>query len=75
MFMIKMNCKSFLDYHLLYLKCDVLLLADIFDNFRRTTKENYNWDPSNYISAASLAWDAMLLKTKIELDLILIQQY
>ena len=66
----KMNCEKFLDYHLLYLKCDVLLLSDIFSNFRKTTKEYYNLDPLNYISAASLAWDAMLLKTKVELDLI-----
>ena len=27
-------------------------------------------DPANYLTSASLAWDAMLLKTKIELDLI-----
>ena len=29
----KMNCRTFKDYHLLYLKCDVLLLADVFENF------------------------------------------
>ena len=27
-------------------------------------------DPANYISATSLAWDAMLLMTGVELDLI-----
>jgi hypothetical protein len=72
----KMRCGSFLDYHLLYLKCDVLLLADIFDNFRKTTREFYGLDPANYISAPALAWDAMLLyrkdesEPKIELELI-----
>ena len=26
----KLGCKSFRDYHMTYLKCDVLLLADVF---------------------------------------------
>jgi hypothetical protein len=65
-----MDCKTFLDYHLLYLKCDVLLLADVFENFRITCIDNYELDPANYISAPALSWDAMLLKTKIELELI-----
>ena len=30
----------------------------------------YKLDPANYLSAPSLAWDAMLLLTNIELDLI-----
>ena len=47
-----------------------LLLADVFENFRKTCIEYYHLDPSNYISAPSLAWDAMLLMTNIELDLI-----
>ena len=66
----KLKCQTFKDYHLAYLKCDVLLLADVFENFRKTCMSYYKLDPANYLTAASLAWDAMLLKTGVELELI-----
>jgi hypothetical protein len=66
-----MGCKTFLDYHLLYLKTDILLLSDIFENFRKMSMDYYKLDPANYISAASLAWDAMLLKYKDKVRLII----
>ena len=65
-----LNCQTFRDYHLAYLKSDVLLLADVFENFRKTCYSYYGLDPANYISAPSLAWDAMLLKTGIKLELM-----
>ena len=64
------KCQDFGDYHWIYLKTDVLLLADIFENFRKMCLQYYRPDPANYLTAASIAWDAMLLKTKVELDLI-----
>ena len=66
----KLNCKTFKDYHMTYLKTDVLLLADVFENFRKTCYTYYGLDPANYISAPGLAWDAMLMMTKIELEQI-----
>jgi len=35
---------------------------------KKKSLDYYNLDPANYISAASFAWDAMLLNTGIELD-------
>ena len=40
------NMKTMGDYHDLYLKSDVLLLADVFEEFRRVCLENYDLDPA-----------------------------
>ena len=52
-------------YHDLYLKSDVLLLADVFENFRKTCLENIELDPANYVTSPGLSWDAMLKMTGI----------
>ena len=58
------------DYHDLYLKTDVLLLADVFENFRSVCIQNYKLDPAWYYTAPGLACDACLKKTKVELELL-----
>ena len=64
------NMKTFRDYHNLYNKSDVLLLADVFENFRKVCKKNYELDPCWYYTAPGLAWDACLKLTKINLELL-----
>ena len=39
------------EYHDLYVQCDTLLLADIFEKFRDTCIEIYRFDPSHFLSA------------------------
>ncbi|XP_022777903.1 uncharacterized protein LOC111319374 [Stylophora pistillata] len=62
--------KTMRDYHNLYNRSDVLLLADVFENFRKVCKENYDLDPCWYYTAPGLAWDACLKLTEIELELL-----
>ena len=64
------NCQTLQDYHDLYLKSDVLLLADVFENFRKTCLKHYKLDPCHYYTAPGLAWDACLKETKQELELL-----
>ena len=52
------------DYHGLYLKTDVLLLADVFEKFIGTYLDYYGFDPCHYFSSPGLSWDAMLKITR-----------
>ena len=66
----KLNCNSFNDYHRTCLQCDVLLLADIFENFGNIFQQFCDLDPATYITLPGAAWDAMLRMTNIKLELI-----
>jgi hypothetical protein len=64
------NMQTMRDYHDLYLKTDVLLLADVMENFRKVCKTHYKLDPVWYYTSPGLSWDAMLKHTGVELELI-----
>ena len=64
------KCQTIKDYHDLYLKSDVLLLADVFENFRKTCLKHYNLDPAHYYTSPGLAWDACLKETGQKLELL-----
>ena len=64
------NLQNMGEYHDLYLKTDILLLVDVFENFRKTCLTYYKLDPLHYITSPGLAWDAMLKMTGINLELI-----
>ena len=57
-------------YYNLHLKCDVLLLADMFENFVNNRLKNYGSSSSDYMSAPALIWNAVLNMTKVELEFI-----
>ena len=62
--------KTFKDYLKLYNETDVLLLADVFENFRDVCLKNYGLDPVYYFTAPGLAWDACLKITGVSLELL-----
>ena len=62
--------KTIKDYHDLYLKCDVLLLAYVFEKFRYNSLKNYGLCLNHDLNTPALYWDAILSKTKVKLELI-----
>ena len=64
----KFEMKTMKDHHNLYLKCDILLLADVFEKFRNNSLKDCRLYPSHCSSV--LNWDVMLNITKVGLELI-----
>ena len=64
------NCNTLKDYHNLYLKTDVLILADAFEQFRNFFLKHHQIDPCYCFSAPGLTWQCGLKYTGIELELL-----
>ena len=64
------DIKDMGEYHDLYLVSDVLLLTDVFENFRINCTKFYKLDPCHYFTSPGLSWDAMLRMTGIRLELM-----
>ena len=58
------------DYHNPYVQSDTLLLADVFEKFRKAWIKTYELDPAHFISLPGLAWQPCLKKTGVELELL-----
>jgi hypothetical protein len=64
----KFGIRNMREYHDLYLESDVLLLADVFETFRKTCMDNYDLDPAWYYTSPGLSWDALFKTTGIKID-------
>ena len=64
------GCQNMGEYCDLYCRTDVLLLADVFETFRKTCMGQYSLDPAHYYTSPGLSWDALLKKTGVELELL-----
>ena len=58
------------DYHDLYLRTDVVLLANVFEAFRDTCLKHYKLDPAHSYTSPGLAWHSCLKCTGIRLELL-----
>lgn len=64
------QCRTFRDYHNLYLWVDVWSLTDVMVNYAAFGRQNYNLDPTRYASSPAYAFDAMLKTTKSKFDIL-----
>ena len=72
----KRVCKDFQikhldEYHDLYLKSDALILADVFENFRKMYLKIYQLDPAKFLPTPGLAWQSASKKTEVKLELLI----
>lgn len=63
-------CKTLGQYSDIYLQSDVLILASVFENFRKVSIKNYKLDPAHFLTLPGYTWDAMLKFTNVELELL-----
>ena len=54
----------------MYIQSDILLLADVFENFRNKCIEIYEIDPAHFLSAPGFAWQLCLIKAAVKLELL-----
>ena len=66
----KLKLKNLGDYQDVYVQCDTLLLADVFENFRNKCIEIYQLDPDHVLSPPRLSWQACLKKAAVKLELL-----
>ena len=64
------DAKNLVEYHDIYLKANITLLADIFENFEDLCSEIYKLDSAWLYTSPRLRWSALLKKTEITLDLL-----
>ena len=61
--------KNLGELHDLYMETDVILLADVFQEFRHFSLLKYRLDPAHYNTAPGLSWSAALLYTRQRLEI------
>ena len=63
------DCKTMEDYTSLCVKLDTVLLADVFEQFRRLAFDQYGLDPAQCWTLVGYTWEALKF-TGMKLELI-----
>lgn len=65
----------FFKYNSLYvfIKTDILILTNIFEQFRDVTMENFGLDPCHYYTTPGMSWDALFKLSAVKMELIIDQ--
>ena len=64
------ECRNLMEYMLVYLKSDVLLLNSVFEEYRKISQRKLSMDPARFFSASHFTFQAMLRYTGVELEII-----
>lgn len=64
------NFNTLGEYSDWYLKVDVMLLCDVFENYRNSCHKTYGLDPNFYYTSPGMSFDCMLKHTGVELELL-----
>ena len=66
----RFKLKNLGEYHDLYIQSDTLLLADVFENFRKTCLKVYELDLTHFLSAPGLRGKHVQKKISVKLKLL-----
>ena len=64
------NCETLGDYHDVYLISDTLLLACVFEAFRKMTFSTYGLDSAHFFTCSNLSGDAFLKVSGADVELL-----
>lgn len=64
------RCENFQSFLEVYLSCDVLALADLFERYRNMGMRQFSLDPVFFFSASHYSWNCMLKFTGAQIELI-----
>ena len=72
---VKIVCRDFEiknleEYYELHVQSNILLFANVSENFRMMCLKIFEIDPAKFFSAPRLAWQTALKKAKVKLDLL-----